>query len=441
MIVLQGDFFGFDQVLDTAGDDEIHWHGVSASQVERIRFNDTGFGSPDLFLRVLSTGQMLDLSNWFTDPSFQIERIVFDDGTVWTAAETSALRLFGTEGNDSNLNGTQWSRKRCTPSAATIRRERRWRRCDRAAGRLLRLHQVLDTAGDDEIHWHGVSAGQVERIRFNDTGFGSPDLFLRVLATGQMLDLSKTGSPTRASRSSASCSTTARCGGGGDLGTAPPGHGGQRQPARHRVVPETLDGGAGADTMQGGAGADLYIVDDAGDSIVENAGEGIDSVESSVSVMMLWDDVENVTLVGAGLLGSPATTWTMFSSATTRATCWPAAAATDADRRRGRRLPGRFRHRQRPAGRRRRQRFHARLEGDDVYEAGIGQDWIYDNGGDDEVRLAAGIARTRSSWCAMAQTWCYASPVRSTRSRCSTGSTTRRSASSAWCSRTARCAG
>ena len=74
MIVLQGDFFGSDQVLDTAGDDEIHWHGVSAGQVERIRFNDTGFGSPDLFLRVLSTGQMLDLSNWFTDPSFQIER-------------------------------------------------------------------------------------------------------------------------------------------------------------------------------------------------------------------------------------------------------------------------------------------------------------------------------------------------------------------------------
>ncbi|HTU12205.1 MAG TPA: calcium-binding protein [Allosphingosinicella sp.] len=44
-----------------------------------------------------------------------------------------------------------------------------------------------------------------------------------------------------------------------------------------------LDGGAGADTMTGGDGSDTYYVDDAGDVVVENAGEGNDRVVVSLS--------------------------------------------------------------------------------------------------------------------------------------------------------------
>lgn len=65
---------------------------------------------------------------------------------------------------------------------------------------------------------------------------------------------------------------------------------------------DILDGGAGADTMRGGAGNDTYIVDNPGDKVVENAGEGTDTVISSVD-FKLGANVENLFLVGPGPTG------------------------------------------------------------------------------------------------------------------------------------------
>jgi trimeric autotransporter adhesin len=59
-----------------------------------------------------------------------------------------------------------------------------------------------------------------------------------------------------------------------------------------------LDGGGGADGMFGGAGNDTYIVDDAGDAVFENAGEGNDAVFASAH-FALSANVETLVLQGS----------------------------------------------------------------------------------------------------------------------------------------------
>lgn len=59
---------------------------------------------------------------------------------------------------------------------------------------------------------------------------------------------------------------------------------------------DTLNGNVGIDTAIGGLGDDTYIVDNIRDVVKELAGEGVDSVKSSVSYT-LSDNVENLFLI------------------------------------------------------------------------------------------------------------------------------------------------
>ena len=61
---------------------------------------------------------------------------------------------------------------------------------------------------------------------------------------------------------------------------------------------DILNGGGGADDMRGGSGNDTYIVDNSSDYIIENPGEGTDSIQSSVSYTTS-NNVENLTLTGS----------------------------------------------------------------------------------------------------------------------------------------------
>ncbi|SDG35454.1 MULTISPECIES: hypothetical protein [unclassified Duganella] len=68
---------------------------------------------------------------------------------------------------------------------------------------------------------------------------------------------------------------------------------------------DSLNGGGGADTMLGGKGDDIYVVDVAGDVIVEADGEGSDLVQvafTAAGTYTLGDNVENATVTAAGTL-------------------------------------------------------------------------------------------------------------------------------------------
>ncbi len=74
---------------------------------------------------------------------------------------------------------------------------------------------------------------------------------------------------------------------------------------------DTLNGGSGADTLAGGSGADTYYVDNAGDVVSENIGDGQDWVMASVSYT-LGANIEGLSLVSAANLnatGNSANNW------------------------------------------------------------------------------------------------------------------------------------
>jgi Ca2+-binding RTX toxin-like protein len=61
---------------------------------------------------------------------------------------------------------------------------------------------------------------------------------------------------------------------------------------------DTLDGGAGADRLEGGAGDDTYVVDVAGDKVIETAGNGRDTVLTGVATWTLDANIENLRYTG-----------------------------------------------------------------------------------------------------------------------------------------------
>ncbi|MBB3649548.1 serralysin, partial [Rhizobium sp. BK619] len=66
---------------------------------------------------------------------------------------------------------------------------------------------------------------------------------------------------------------------------------------------DTLTGGWGADSLAGGTGNDIYVVYGDGDTVIENADEGIDTVQTYLASFTLSANVENLTSVG----------WTAFA--------------------------------------------------------------------------------------------------------------------------------
>ena len=89
---------------------------------------------------------------------------------------------------------------------------------------------------------------------------------------------------------------------------------------------DVLDGKAAADIMTGGTGNDAYVVDNSVDQVVENVGEGNDTVFTSIDYR-LTANVDNLVMQGGATCRGSATAKRTRSSATAATTSWTATPA------------------------------------------------------------------------------------------------------------------
>lgn len=246
----QGD--GVDQIVDTGGEDTTQFGaGITPDSLS------LGLGS--LLVRVGEQGDAIHIEGFNPDDplnSSVIEKFQFADGTVLDIADLLA-RGFDIQGSDGDdlLTGTAID-DRITGGAGA----------DTMIGGLGDDTYMVDEI--DDVVTENVNEG-------TDTVLSTISYTLR----DHVENLTLTG--TAALTGTGNTSDNILTGGAGN---------------------DTLDGSAGADTMIGGLGCDWYIVDNAGDMVVEYAdgGEG-DTVAASINYT-LDDNIENLTLIGTAAL-------------------------------------------------------------------------------------------------------------------------------------------
>jgi len=254
---------GQDVIMDAAGSlDRIAMAvGVSPSDVVATRDHN------DLVLRLNGGVDQLTVSLYFLNPVFQVERVEFADGTVWDRAAIEDLVtpvITGTAGPDLLFgeNGNE---------------------------RLFGLEgadQLTGLGGDDRLDG-GAGADQL-------IGGTGDDTYVVDDAGDVVTELENEGTDTV--QSSVAHTLAANVEQLILTGTAALNGTGNESD-------NVLTGNSAANVLTGGLGNDTYVVG-AGDTVVEFAGEGIDTVQASIS-MTLGVNVENLTLTGsASLIGT-----------------------------------------------------------------------------------------------------------------------------------------
>src|SRR4029077_19640783 len=158
---------------------------------------------------------------------------------------------------------------------------------DTLAGGLGNDTYAVEDAGDVVIENAGEGTDTVRTALASYVLTDNVENLTGTAATGQALtgnDLANTitGSAADDTLDGGAGNDTLNRGPGNDLLTGGDGN-------------DTLNGGGGNDTMSGGLGNDTYTVDEAGDVIIENAGEGTDTVKTSLATYTLGDEVEKLT--------------------------------------------------------------------------------------------------------------------------------------------------
>ncbi|WP_454566067.1 calcium-binding protein, partial [Pseudomonas sp. AIG] len=221
---------------------------------------------------------------------YQLERVEFADGTLWTREHLSitALQQVGTDGDDVMIGVTSSfaqfisggaGNDRLTAGSGIDRLEGGSGndRMDGGAG----SDTMIGGAGDDTYVIDNVADIALESL---DAGIDTIESSLSFTLQAEFENLLLTGSSSLNGTGNGldnvmigNSAANVLIGGGGN---------------------DRLDGKGGSDTLQGGIGNDVYVVDRTTDIVLENADEGIDLVESSVT-LALGSHVENLTLLGS----------------------------------------------------------------------------------------------------------------------------------------------
>lgn len=287
----------------------------------------------NLMLSINGTADALTLLNWYSGPEYAIEQVQFADGTVWSMTEMAAMAtaptmyadvLYGSNGNDSingldgddviyglagddTLDGGVWGNDSLYGGDGN----------DSLIGGLN--YDLLDGGnGNDFLDGSSGAGDTLIGGAGNDTLLGSgsglnymsggagDDLYILSNAFNSITEYANQGIDTVQSSVTYTLGanvenltltgTTALDGTGNELDNVLIGNS-----AKNTLIGnagnDTLDGGAGVDIMQGGTGDDVYFADSTRDKVVENVGEGFDSVYSSVKYA-LSDNVEALILTG-----------------------------------------------------------------------------------------------------------------------------------------------
>lgn len=259
---------GIDRIADfdrvTGSNDKLVFGaGIAASDVIVKREDD------DIVLYVAgSTNGSVDAVaiRWFGSDALRIETVQFDDGQTWSAAQLESKAnlygaIIGTEVAEV-LNGTSADDRIIGYSGNdTIDGGQG---ADVMTGGLGDDRYFVDNEADETVEFAGEGV---------DTVVSSVTYMLR----DEIENLELSG--------------MALVGTGNALANRITGGSGN----------DTLDGGAGADTLQGGDGEDVYVVDNAGDVVIEGVAQGVDVALASATWHMSAG-VENLTLTGASLV-------------------------------------------------------------------------------------------------------------------------------------------
>ena len=307
--------------------------GILASDVSGSRSGN------DLVLRIAGTSDTLTLGSFFSGASSEIERVAFADGTVWdvnvlrqlgTINGTSGAdsltgtsgddQMFGLAGNDTlnGLGGNDY----LDGGAGN----------DSMAGGAGDDTYIVDSATDIVTEGAGAGTDTVQSSITLTLGSNVENLILtgtgNINGTGNTLANSITGNSGNNTLSGGTGADTMAGGAGddsyvvdnaGDVVTELPGEGADTVSSSvtyalsanvenltltgtsavngtGNALDNVLTGNSGANVLTGGAGNDTYVVG-TGDSVVENANEGTDTVQSSIT-FTLGNNVENLTLTG-----------------------------------------------------------------------------------------------------------------------------------------------